>query len=309
MSTPLHKWVEQRIGWPSIAAVITVFVVTVTFALPAIFVTRAIGKEAVAVIEEVRGDSAKDLWDQAMSHNRRLSPTLRWIEREANIRTQFQRISDRALAGLTAFISSTVFLATFGLVSLFLLFYFLRDREYILGALRNFFPLTVPESSRLFVRVRDTIQALVWGTLAVSAIQGTLGGLMFWWLGLPAPLLWGAVMAIVAVLPVFGTALIWVPTAVYLAFAGEWQSALILTVWGGTVIALIDNLLYPFLVRNKLRLHPVPIFIAILGGLLVFGGTGIVLGPVILAIAVALLDVWRRRMADGGAVETAMEPK
>ncbi len=151
--------------------------------------------------------------------------------------------------------------------------------------------------------MRDTIYATIYGTVAVALVQGALGGLMFWWLGLPAPLLWGKVMALLAIVPIFGAFVVWIPAAIFLALEGSWGKALILVAWGGIVIALIDNLLYPSLVGNKLRLHTVPVFIAIVGGLAVFGAAGVVLGPVTLALAVALIDIWRRRTAGGGAAE------
>ena len=112
-------------------------------------------------------------------------------------------------------------------------------------------------------------------------------------------------MAVLAILPIFGAALIWVPAALFLAIQGEWNKALLLAGWGALIVGLVDNLLYPMLVKNRMRMHTVPVFIAVLGGLFAFGATGIVLGPLILAIALALLDIWRRRMALG-EIETAV---
>jgi predicted PurR-regulated permease PerM len=129
---------------------------------------------------------------------------------------------------------------------------------------------------------------------------------MFWWLGLPAPLLWGAIMALLAIVPVLGAFVVWVPAALYLALSGNWGKALILTAWGGIVIALIDNLLYPVLVGKRLRLHTLPVFIAIVGGIVLFGGAGLILGPVTLALTVALVEVWRRRTAGGRAAEAGV---
>ena len=133
-------------------------------------------------------------------------------------------------------------------------------------------------------------------TLIVALVQGALGGLMFWWLDLPAPLLWGAVMALVAVLPFLGAAIVWLPAAALLLVDGHWEKALILSAWGAIVIGLVDNLLLPLLMKGRVEMHTVPVFIAAMGGLFAFGATGLVLGPMLLAIAIALLDVWRRRM-------------
>ena len=159
---------------------------------------------------------------------------------------------------------------------------------------------------RVCRRVGDTIYATIYGTLAVSAVQGLLGGLMFWWLGLPAPLLWGVVMALLAVLPVLGAFVIWIPAALFLALEGSWGKALILTAWGGVVVGTIDNLLRPILVGKRLKLHTVLAFVSVVGGLILFGPAGLILGPVVLTVAAVLLGIWRSRTAvdEAARVET-----
>jgi len=149
----------------------------------------------------------------------------------------------------------------------------------------------------LFCRVRDTIYATMYGTLTVASIQGLLGGLMFWWLGLSAPLLWGVVMALLAVVPVLGAFVVWIPAALFLALEGSWGKALMLTLWGTIVVGGIDNLLLPILVGNRLKLHTVIAFISMVGGLIVFGASGLILGPVVLTITMVLLEIWRIRTA------------
>ena len=136
-------------------------------------------------------------------------------------------------------------------------------------------------------------------------MQGVLGGLIFWWLGLPAPILWGAVMALLAIVPVLGAFVVWLPVAIFLAASGQWGQAVILALWGTVVVGLIDNLLYPILVGKRLRLRTVPVFFAIVGGLAVFGAAGVILGPVILALTDAILEIWRRRTAGGRPGEEA----
>ena len=165
--------------------------------------------------------------------------------------------------------------------------------------MRGVLPLSYAETDRIFARIAETIEATVFGTLIVAMVQGTLGGLMFWWLGLPAPLLWGVVMGLLAVVPVLGAFIIWIPAAIYLITEGHWAKAVILTIWGTVVIGLIDNLLYPILVGRKLELHTVPVFIAIVGGLVVFGISGLILGPVILAVNMAIFEVWKARAREG----------
>ena len=152
-------------------------------------------------------------------------------------------------------------------------------------------------------RTADTVHATVWGTIGVGALQGTLGALIFWWLDLPAPLLWGTVMALLSVLPVLGAAIIWLPVAAFLALQGNWADAVILTMYGTIVIGLVDNLVYPLVVKNRIRLHAVPVFVSIIGGLIVLGASGVVLGPLLLALTDTLVTLWRRRLGIRAAPE------
>jgi predicted PurR-regulated permease PerM len=157
--------------------------------------------------------------------------------------------------------------------------------------------LPTRETDEIFDRIAKTVNASLYGNLLVRLIQGFLGGFMFWMLGLPAPVLCGAAMALCAVLPVMGTGIVWAPVAIFLALSGSWVKAVILAIWGGLVVGLADNFIYPILIASELRFHPLAVFFAVFGGLLAFGVSGIVLGPVILAITVALLEFWQVRRA------------
>jgi predicted PurR-regulated permease PerM len=166
-------------------------------------------------------------------------------------------------------------------------------------------PLSNREAGEFVERVRSMIHATIYGTVVVAAVQGALGGLMFWTLEIPGALLWGVAMGLLAIIPVLGAFVIWIPAAIGLAAQGSWGKAVVLTVWGTVVVGLIDNLLYPVLVGKEMRLHTVPVFIAIVGGLFVFGASGLVLGPVVLAVTLACIDVLRRRTAGN---RSAQEP-
>jgi predicted PurR-regulated permease PerM len=185
------------------------------------------------------------------------------------------------------------------LISLFVLFYLYRDEERAVAALTRFSPLTRSETNRLLRRLNDTIHATIFGTAVVAIIQGTLGGLIFWAVGLPGAVLWGTVMALLAIVPYLGAFVVWAPAAVILAAEGQWGKSLILIAWGTIVIGLIDNLIYPILVGNRMRLHTVVAFFAIVGGIVLFGASGLVLGPVLVSLTTFLLETWRRRTAAG----------
>lgn len=299
LAHPMHERIVAKLKWPSGSAALAVVLVTIAIALPATLVVRQIGVETVESASAARRLLDADRWKLAIDRFPRLAPLREWVEREVDLEEKVGEASTEMAKGVRSVLQRAVDVSIAVLITLFLLFYFLRDKHRILRVIAQFVPLAPGETQRVRDDIRDTISAVIFGTLAVAVVQGTLGGLMFWWLDLPAPILWGAVMAVLAILPLFGAALIWAPAALYLAIDGQWDKALLLTGWGTVVVGLIDNLLYPVLVKNKLRIHTVPVFIAVLGGLFAFGATGVVLGPLILAVALALVDIWRRRMALG----------
>jgi len=292
---PLHERLLARMpSWPNAAASLALVLVTIVIALPTAYVVREIGHEAIASADSLQRLTDGERWRRAFDAFPSLAPLRDWIDARVDFKSQLgDATGGQSVRGA---IERVTEIAITVLVTFFLLFFFLRDKWRILVTIQSLVPLADAETEEVTHKVRDMIAAVVYGTLVVALVQGSLGGLMFWWLGLPAPVLWGTVMALVAVLPIFGAALVWVPAAALLLLDGHWEKALILALWGSLVIGLIDNFMYPLLMKNRLSMHTVPVFIAAMGGLFAFGATGVVLGPLALAVALALLDVWRRRM-------------
>src|SRR2546423_654234 len=174
------------------------------------------------------------------------------------------------------------------------MYYLFRDGERLRAAVHNLLPLEDRKAHEIIERTGEVIGASVYGVLVIATIQGVLGGLAFWALGLPSPLLWGVVMIFLSMIPVAGAFVVWVPAAIYLVIMGHWGKAVVLAAWGTLAIGMVDNVLRPKLVGERTRLHELLIFFSVLGGLQVFGIIGLVLGPVIVAITIALLDVLRQ---------------
>jgi predicted PurR-regulated permease PerM len=302
---PLHAWIAQRLRHPNLAAAVTVVIVIFAVVAPAVFATQRIIREAAGGAQVIQTEQGQ--WREVIERNPRLAQLLRWAEQQIDLQDAARRAEEALTARASSLVKGSVWMAAEFLITFFFLFYFLRDRRTVMKSLRSIVPLSNAETDEVFGRVSDTIFATIYGTIAVALIQGFLGGLIFWWLGLPAPLLWGTVMALLAIVPVLGTFLVWLPAAVFLALQDNWDKALILVAWGGIVISLIDNWLYPVFVGKRLRLHTVPVFIAIVGGVIMFGAAGLILGPVLLAVAVALVDVWQRRTAQGRTAEAGVE--
>ena len=304
--TPFQRWIESKVRRPNLAAILSVVVISVCVCALAWLVGQRLVVEAVNGAQAITAIVDSGGWKQALAAHPRLAPLTDWM-----VRQDLPETVKTAATWLTttsaAFVKGSVLQAIELLLTFYMLFFFLRDRHSALQLLRTLSPLSPAQMDQLFSRIDDTIYATIYGTLAVSAVQGLLGGLMFWWLGLPAPLLWGVVMGLLAVVPVLGAFVIWVPAALYLAINGNWDKAVILTVWGLAVVGTIDNLLYPLFVGKRLRLHTVLAFISAVGGLIVFGPAGLILGPVVLTVTIELLEIWRSRPAteESASVEPA----
>jgi predicted PurR-regulated permease PerM len=184
------------------------------------------------------------------------------------------------------------FLVSFGIM-LYVLFFFFRDGPKIGGAIRSSLPFRREVTDALVGRFAAVVRATVRGNLIIAFIQGTIGGLTFWALGIPGALLWGAVMVFLSLLPAVGAALVWLPWAVYLILSGSWVSGVILIAIGAGVIGLVDNLLRPPLVGKESRLPDYVVLVSTLGGLALFGINGFVIGPMIAALFFACWTLFR----------------
>lgn len=292
---PLHQRVMRSVRWPGLAAGVTVTIVAVALLAPAYLVIRQLLVEATAGLTALDAVIDNGLLRQRLEAWPAIANLVAWIEQNVELETSLRQGAEALVPRVSSLVTGSVWMLVELTVILVALFFLLRDREAAHERLRELSPLTRIETDRIVVRVLDTLRATVYGTIAVSIVQGALGGLIFWLLGLPAPLLWGAIMALMALVPILGAFVVWVPAALWLALDGEWWKAAVLAAWGGLVVSLIDNILYPMLVGNELRLHTAQVLVAVGGGLLLFGAAGVILGPLVLAVTLALLDIWHLR--------------
>jgi predicted PurR-regulated permease PerM len=299
---PLHAWVEKRLpGKPDLASVLATAIVAIGLLAPVVLVVQQLAQQSTSGLGELQEMVKSGTIKQRLESDPKTAIPFQWIEANFDLEKEVENLSAGVRQSIGGWIKGTVWNAVQLLVTVLLLFYLFRDRVEALRALRSYLPLSRRESDMLLERIRSMIHATVFGSLTVAGIQGVLGGLMFWFLGLPGVLLWGAVMALFALVPVVGTFVVWLPAAAFLAAQGSWGKALILTLWGAIVVSMIDNLLYPILVGEEIQIHTALVFMAIAGGLVLFGVSGLVLGPVALVTAIALIEVLSRRASSGNS--------
>jgi predicted PurR-regulated permease PerM len=292
---------QRLIRWgrsPTVSAILTTLLVVLTVVVPLTLLGLALVREITDAVPRVRAGITELLDSDLFKPD---SPVRQWVERYFGVESlngefitsrlnALGTIVAKETVGIVGDIFST---AVQGFFVLFTLYYLLRDADRIIGATREFIPLEPEQTDRILRQTHEVISASLHGVLSIAAIQGALGGAAFWVLGLASPLLWGVVMFFMSMIPMAGAFFVWVPAAIYLLVTGHWVKALILALWGGLVIGTIDNFLRPRLVGQKTRLHELVVLFSVLGGLKVFGVLGLVVGPVVVAITLALIDVLR----------------
>jgi predicted PurR-regulated permease PerM len=189
-------------------------------------------------------------------------------------------------------------------LTLFLLFFFVRDGAAMLNVGRRLIPMRAAQRDELFQHLDAVTRAVVIGTGLTALIQGTLVGIAFAIVRLPSPVVFGVIAALLALLPIGGTGLVWVPAAIVLAVQGKWWQAIFMMIWGALLVSLVDNFVRPLLISGRAPVATLTVFIGVLGGVATFGMIGLFLGPVTLALVIALLRfaVTVRRRKEGEEV-------
>lgn len=177
-------------------------------------------------------------------------------------------------------------------LAFFTMFFLFKDGDRLLEIVKDIIPLSDAYKKRVIKKNRLVISATMTGGLMVGAVQGFLGGLAFWFLGLPAPILWGFIMLLLSFIPSIGTALVWGPAVIYLLIKASYVKAAVLFLWGTFIVGLADNLLRPVIVSGRTNLHPLLLFFSILGAVNVFGLIGIIAGPILLSIGLSMVEIY-----------------
>ncbi|WP_348266859.1 AI-2E family transporter [Edaphobacter sp. DSM 109919] len=290
-----YDWLATKIRNRSAAAALGLALVLLAFVVPGFFLAQNIGKQAIAVVSTVRNDATQEKFSEFLGGHPAAASRVEVVSNSIDPGHAAQAAAAYVGSKIGGLLGNSVRLITQLVVMLFLLFFLFRDRSLALTFLHSLLPLRTEESSELLTRVGDTIFTTALGRLAVAGVQGVLIGLAFWVLGVPGVILWAFTTAVMAMIPAFGTLLVWGPIAIYLGISGHWGKALLLVIWGGVIVSTIDNFLYPILVGTRLRSHTATILISILGGIALFGIMGVILGPVFFTIASTLLEFWRAR--------------
>jgi len=303
-----QAWLRRRLRSHTAAAAVGVVLVAGLIVVPLSLLITYLVRQIIASIHGLQAGGGLSEWRSIVHLPAPMSRALDWAQANFDLQTQIAAIGKSLVGQAGNLLAGSVILLTQLVIMLFVLFFLYRDRDQALHALRHLVPLSAEEAIHMGTRIEDTILAIVNGSLTVAFVQALLAGVMYTALGVPASVIWSCATFIVALIPMFGTFMVWGPVAVFLVLSGSWVKAVILVAWGALAVSTIDNFLYPHLVGGRLRLHTIPTFFAIVGGIELFGPAGLILGPVALAVTIGLLDVWWSRTTGGHTAEqTASE--
>ncbi len=304
---PLHERIGRRLR-PTPAAAVSTLGVTLLLIVPAIVLLVFATRQAIVATARIQSallDPDKALPMHALDWIRGRLPE-EW--QSADFSQPLRQAAEKVAAFMAGNFASLVKnLATFFVdlfILIFSLFFMFRDGESVVRGVRHLMPFDESIQTDMLNESRDLIFASVAVALVIAGMQGLLGGLAFTVGGIPTPIFWGLLIAFFSLVPVVGSALIWVPAALWLTFSGHWGRGLAVVVICGGVAGVADNIVRPLLLRNRTHLNELLLFISVLGGLGVFGLLGLVIGPTIVAAAMGVFRVYmdrRDEMAASGA--------
>jgi predicted PurR-regulated permease PerM len=297
---PLNVRLRRRVSGRGIAAGVLTFLAPIVILLPLSALSIDFVEQISALMQKLQKSAAQlDIksWGDLQQFPS-IARANAWLEAHAGISAE--QIQSWLVSGTrevltrAASLGGGFFLGALGsllgfAIMLFLLFFFLRDGDTMLARARRLIPLTEERNERLFRQLGGVTRAIVIGTSVTALLQGILIGIGFGIASLPSPVVFGVLAALLSMLPVGGSAFVWGPAAIWLFIDGRWGFGLFMLGWG-FLLSGLDNILRPMLISGRARISALAVFIGVLGGIPAFGAIGVIAGPVLLSLALALIE-------------------
>jgi predicted PurR-regulated permease PerM len=297
---PLKRKLQARIRNRALVSILIILLVLVAIILPLTLITLQLVQEVRNAISLITESPQQDVY---------LARTEAWIERMTSQSIDLHAYKARLLTEVRSFLlraAPNVLGSVTGLllglfIMFFVMFYSFQEGRRSFERIKHLIPLAPDLKEKLIEEVKSVTWAVIYGQVVTALIQGTLGGLGFFIFGIPNPVLWGFIMIILSFLPLIGTPVIWGPAAVFKILSGHPVQGIGLLIWGGLLVTNVDNFLKPRLISGRSNIHPVVVLLGVLGGLNLFGFIGLVVGPLILALLIAMVSFYEEDYLGIGA--------
>lgn len=294
---PVYNFFLARIKKPGLASIITLLVMLVAVAIPVWLFGQVIYNEILGLYQRYHnGGLILDRNQIVAGLPNHVQNLIEDFSEELN--NFFAQVTNELFSSVTTVVSNVAGFVTAFFIFLFVVYYLLKDGSKIKQTLLDLSPLENGQAIKLFNKLVAAVNGVVKGSFIVALIQGVVATVGFLIFGLPEPFLWGAVTVVASLVPMVGTALVLVPAVIFLAITGHSPQAFGLAIWGAVAVGLADNFIAPKLIGNSIKLHPVLVLLAVIGGLQFFGILGFLIGPIIMAIFVAMVEMYREDFKD-----------
>jgi predicted PurR-regulated permease PerM len=295
---PLYNRINEKLRRPNLSTVILFLIIALIILLPAGIVGTLVFNESVQLYQALSPDTKhmdrnfqhliNSITSNSIAHLFHINKAM-LIAKTTEIA---QGITNYIFIHLTQLTQDTLGLLVKFAIMLYTLFFFVRDGDRFLRMAMKVIPLGMGREKFLFDRFIVTARSTLKVTLIIGGVQGVLGGIVFFITDVEGALIWGLLMILMAIIPVVGCSIIWVPAGILMLLTGHiWEGVLILAV-GTLVISTVDNLLRPVLLGKDVEMHPLLIFLSTLGGIILFGFSGFVIGPVVTSLLIALWEMY-----------------
>ena len=299
MFYPLYLKINKKLKRKNLSSLITTLIVVLLFILPLTAIINGLVSQSIGAYNSING--------YLLTNQDSLSSVKTMAEEkfglEFDLRETFSNLTNYIRSFTATFLASLPSKIIQVFLFFFLLFYFFKEGPPLLRNIKELLPISSINRNRIIKRLDELIKAIIFGSLITAAVQGTLGGIGFFILGINSPIFWGFLMAIFALIPFVGTGIIWFPAALFLLAKGyTMESALFLgkgiglIIYGLFIVSGVDNFLKPYLIGDNSKLHPALVLIGILGGLSLMGFIGIIIGPVIIALFLSILEIYKTEL-------------
>lgn len=307
---PIFRWLSAHLrNRSSLAALLTCLLVTAIIIVPVVVLTILLAGEVSQVYQKFQESLARGDFNRLfrLKDSAILGPLFNWINQYVateqidimgGVASALQQVSLFFLKHSTELLTKFVSLVTDFFIMLVTMFFLFRDGPRLLREVRSWTPLSSQYEDLILKKFREVTSATVLGSLLTAVAQGLASGIVYWILGVPNALFWGTLTAFFSLVPVVGTALVWVPLTLYLVSIGSLGRAIALALLASLLVGSIDNIIRPMFIEGRAKLHSLLVFFAIMGGIGYFGMVGMVFGPIVIALGLTFLELYKTEFRD-----------
>jgi predicted PurR-regulated permease PerM len=296
----LNKWFR---GFSRIASLVSCLLVILVILVPLSVFVLLLASEAFDTYQVIQNQINSGVFDKYLHWDdggffyelkEKIEPVidLENIDIKKNIIDMAQGLSTFLVSQATNLVKGISMIFVSLIVMLFTMYYFFKDGDKLVKKVGRLSPLPYVYEEELFRKIKTMVRAVIFGVFLTAVIQGLVGGIGFGIAGVSNPVFWGTAIAFFSLVPVVGTAVIWIPASIILAILGDYGSALFIFLWGIFAIGTVDNFLRPYLIGGKAHTYPLMTFLVVLGGVMVMGLKGVIIGPLILVIMMSFLHIY-----------------